>query len=265
MVLKGSDAMQGIIENIATSYDKIAASYTEGSKPFNETCMHPAIIALAEKWGGNFNNATVLDIGCGPGGLMLKLKELGATVFGMDVSEKLLDIAASRGLTNLVRGSMHQVADFYRQGMFDFVVSNYALHYLPKEGQAATLRGVFNVLKRDGILVYSLNHPYFLRGSYFNGDEPTPARTKDYFSPCRTDVWGIEEFGEPLPMFRLDWPEIYTMNRRVGFDVLELVDGVLPRNIDEIIAKTPNAAAAALIKGFKINPFAVFVVSLKVC
>jgi len=225
--------------------------------------MHGEIMALAQKWGCNFGNSTALDLGCGPGGLMVRLKKMGAEVYGIDISQKLLEIARGRDLANLTHGSMHKVADFYPQESFDLVVSNYALHYLPQEGQELAIRGAYTILKPGGLLVYSLNHPFFLRGGCFDGEKPSLGRTTDYFSPCRTDSWGQKEFGEELRMFRMDWPEIHALNRRAGFDVLELADGVLPENIDDIITNTSNEEVVNLINFFRKNPFAVFVVARK--
>ncbi len=255
--------MQKVIQDIEAAYNRIAEHYTNSSKAFNEILMHGEIVSLATKWGANFASASVLDVGCGPGGLMKRIEKLGAQVYGIDISENLLRIAASRGLANLTYGSMHEVGDLFPAETFDLVVSNYALHYLPPEGQELAIQGIHKILKSSGLLVYSLNHPFFMRGGYFEESGPSAARTADYFAPRRLDSWGKKEFGEELRMFRMDWPEIYAINKKAGFDVLELIDGVLPEDIDDVIANTDNEKVVKLIKFFRKNPFAVFVAARK--
>jgi SAM-dependent methyltransferase len=257
--------MKGIVDGVRASYNKIANAYFSGARFFNEEIMHTGLISIATHYGFQFKGATVLDLGCGPGGLMKAMETRGALTYGLDISDKLLAIASERGCTNLTLGSMHQAEKYFNPHTFDAVFSNFALHYLPKEGQAHTVRAIYEILKPGGFWIYSCCHPFFMRHWYM--DEQTgqfTGRTKNYFYPLDIDVWGEKEFGESLPLFRLDWPEIHLMNRSAGFDVLEMRDAVLPSNIEKtVLSKTKNKEVVELIQLFKKNPFGVFVAARK--
>ncbi len=257
--------MKKVITGVMNSYNKIARTYFEGAKFFNEEIMHAELIALAKKYGFDFRGKSVLDLGCGPGGLMKKLETLGTTPHGIDISEELLKIASERGCENLTLGSMHELGNYFAPETFDAVFSNFVLHYLPPEGQMLTIRNVYNVLKPGGLWIYSFCHPFFMRHWYL--DETMgefPARTKNYFYPLRIDAWGEKEFGESLPLFRLDWPEIHSLNRNEGFDVLEMKDATLPSDVEKtVLVKTQDKNVIELIELFKKNPFGVFIAARK--
>lgn len=131
--------MKKVITGVMNSYNKIARTYFEGAKFFNEEIMHAELIALAKKYGFDFRGKSVLDLGCGPGGLMKKLKTLGTTPHGIDISEELLKIASERGCENLTLGSMHELGNYFAPETFDAVFSNFVLHYLPPEDKMLTI------------------------------------------------------------------------------------------------------------------------------
>jgi len=62
----------------------------------------------------------ILDAGCGTGGMLLRLEDLGS-VHGLDFSPLAVAYAARRRPWPLVRGSVSRLP--YREGSFDAVVS----------------------------------------------------------------------------------------------------------------------------------------------
>ncbi len=258
--------MNVVIKRVRNQYNRIARKYTKEAKDFNELIMHEEIIRLARKHGFEFKEKEILDLGCGPGGLMKKLLAMDADVHGIDISYKLISIAKERGivLTRLQYGSVHEVSDMYCSGEFDAIFSNFVLHYLPPDLQQKTIHGVWKILKKGGLWIYSFCHPFFMRNGYFNpSSQIFPSLVLNYFEPITIDKWGEREFGESLTMYRLDWPDIYNMNREAGFDVLELVDMKLSENIDSILKNTSDQNVLELIQLFKTHPFAVCVVARK--
>jgi len=71
----------------------------------------------------------VLDVGVGTGIFALELMKRKADVTGIDVSEKMLDIARSKGVTKVALGNA--VSLDFPDGSFDLVVSITALEFIP--------------------------------------------------------------------------------------------------------------------------------------
>lgn len=95
-----------------------------------------------------------LDVGCGPGGLTLRLAQSlpGGTVVGVDINEKVVGIARAKaeeeGLENI---SFHQedaLALSFADESFDLVVSSFLLPWVPDPDRA--LAEIHRVLKRKG-------------------------------------------------------------------------------------------------------------------
>lgn len=100
----------------------------------------------------------VVDLACGPGGVLIPLAGLwpGARFIGVDLSAPMLALAAARargcGLTNvgLVRGDITRTAAI-ADGRAGAVLSTMALHHLPDEGAlAAALVHAARLLRPGG-------------------------------------------------------------------------------------------------------------------
>lgn len=98
---------------------------------------------------------SVLDVGCGTGGLLLAVLDAvpGARVTGLDPDSRALELAArklrraGRGAT-LVRGFADRLpAD---DGTVDHVISSMALHHVPDTERPAFAREVVRVLRPGG-------------------------------------------------------------------------------------------------------------------
>jgi len=89
----------------------------------------------------------ILDLGCGDGAVTEKLRDIGAAVVGVDVSESLLAAARARGLD--VREADGQNLPFSAE--FDAVFSNAALHWMTEADKVVD--GVRRALKPGGRFV----------------------------------------------------------------------------------------------------------------
>ena len=88
-------------------YNRVAEHYVKTVSVFSEEIMYPRIIALAEKHDGPLAGKSILDLGCGAGLLVKRLKDFGAgSVVGIDISTKMLDIGGEMKIGNLVGASM---------------------------------------------------------------------------------------------------------------------------------------------------------------
>ena len=93
---------------------------------------------------------SILDLGCGNGTLMEKLRDLGCQVTGVDSSPDMVKVAQSKGLSAQVMNGENLT--FNQQ--FDAVFSNAALHWMKK--QNLVLQGVYQALKPGGRFVAEL-------------------------------------------------------------------------------------------------------------
>jgi ubiquinone/menaquinone biosynthesis C-methylase UbiE len=91
----------------------------------------------------------VLDVGVGTGIFAVELMKYEADITGIDVSEKMLDVARSKGVTNVVVGDA--VSLDYPDESFDLVLSITALEFI-KEYERAVSEMV-RVCKKGGRVV----------------------------------------------------------------------------------------------------------------
>lgn len=98
-----------------------------------------------------------VDLGCGSGQLALRLAPDVASVLGVDVSQRMIDLlrsnAAAAGMHN-VEGRATPIEHLeVEPGSVDVVVSNYALHHLHDEDKALAVRRAAGWLRPGGRLV----------------------------------------------------------------------------------------------------------------
>lgn len=122
---------------------------------FNTLLDQPAIHALLP----NLANVTAVDLGCGYGDLCRYLREQGAvSVLGVDVSEKMLQIANERTHDPAIHYQRMAIEDFSAApNSIDLVVSSLALHYVAD--YPAIIKHIYHCLKPGGHLVFSTEHP----------------------------------------------------------------------------------------------------------
>lgn len=95
---------------------------------------------------------SLLDLSCGSGDLLAEIKKTypSATLFGIDASEKLKDIAKQNARTaEIIVGDAHALP--YRDNNFDIITCALAFHHYHDASQAA--QEIFRVLKPNGELV----------------------------------------------------------------------------------------------------------------
>ena len=106
---------------------------------------------------------SVLDVACGKGDVARNLTKRGAKVTGIDIS-KMLDYAIERE-ENEKLGIMYMklnaqnLIDKFDKASFDKVVCNMAL--MDIEDFKTTIKQISQILKENGIFVFSITHPAF--------------------------------------------------------------------------------------------------------
>lgn len=110
-------------------------------------------------FAGEVRGRRVLDAGCGTGYLTRKLVERGAEAVGVDLSEKMIEIA--RGAAPELDWRVDSVTRLSTlpDGAFDLLVSNYVLMDVPD--LESTIRSFARVLRPGGVAVVVFSHPCF--------------------------------------------------------------------------------------------------------
>jgi ubiquinone/menaquinone biosynthesis C-methylase UbiE len=99
----------------------------------------------------------LLDLACGDGLDLVYYRKLGAEVYGLDASEKLIDIAKQRLPDADIRiGTFEKLP--YEDNYFDVILSKYAIQ--TSENLNPVFQEIYRVLKPGGILMYLVTHPF---------------------------------------------------------------------------------------------------------
>ncbi len=170
------------------AYDAIAEWYDEqvrngnGLLPFHEL----AIAALLDLLG-DLRGRAICDLACGQGIVSRQLARRGACVTGIDISERLLEIARGEeaelplGIA-YIQDDAHTLAAV-PDASFDAVACNLALMDIPDLD--AVMAAVWRVLRPGGAFVFSIAHPCIVPpGSYWTTEaDGGPGRhVRGYFA-----------------------------------------------------------------------------------
>ena len=94
---------------------------------YNNCIEEPLMLKLI----GNTEGKDILDIGCGSGELSSILAKTADSVFGIDISQKMLNTAREKNISNNIRYqelSMENIGSLSEK--FDIAVSSLAFHYV---------------------------------------------------------------------------------------------------------------------------------------
>ena len=141
----------GAVIHSALPYDMLITVLTFGrERKFRERLLGPAGLKPGE---------SVLDIGCGTGGLaMAAARQVGASgkVCGIDPSAEMIDRArakARRASLEIAFEVAWAQALPFPDASFDVVLSTVMLHHIPRAGREEALREVRRVLVPGGRLL----------------------------------------------------------------------------------------------------------------
>jgi ubiquinone/menaquinone biosynthesis C-methylase UbiE len=112
---------------------------------------------------GNVKGKKILEIGCGGGQCSIAFAKQGAKCIGVDISKEQLKYAEKLAKNNKVKvefiqGTFQDLSKF-KSNSQDIVFSAFALQYSPN--LLKVFKQVNRILKKKGIFVFSLNHPFY--------------------------------------------------------------------------------------------------------
>ena len=97
------------------------------------------------------HDTRILDIGIGTGLLSERIPK-GVDLYGIDVSEKMMDQVRKKGLNaTLKTGHFPDIP--FEDNLFNCAVSTFAFHHVPEELKIAAFGEICRILKPDGQLI----------------------------------------------------------------------------------------------------------------
>ena len=234
--------MKGIIRNINVDdpcfhmrndeskakqlYDDIAEVYhaarVNKEKFFNEFLEVPSTLSMLNGIKGK----KVLDLGCGTGIYTKIMKRSGAKVYGLDISQSMLDIAKRE-----VKGVEFRIGSAYRlpykPNTFDLVLSALVIEHLTDTGRA--FKEVNRVLKKDGTFIFSLHNPVISATEAYKGRKSEPLRIFiNYFDEgMRNQHWNYVRRGNPrvtVSSLHITYQTLIRTILSSGFSIEDYVD-----------------------------------------
>ncbi len=238
--------MNGDSERTVDDYNAMADIYADEAdrNPMNASYERPAMLEMA----GDLRGRRVLDVGCAAGALSEALVDRGASVVGIDVTERLVVRARARlnGRADFLVADIAEPMPFLASNSFDLITASLVLHYLADWG--STLREFDRVLKSDGALLISTHHPVM--------DVEIADPPADYFATTLlTDIWnkGGRDF------------TVRFYHRPLGAIVSALADAGFA--IERIHEPTPDresfAATPAMYERMRRGPWFLFLRAVK--
>lgn len=205
------------MEPEANTYDDFAAQYADYVAKREQVGIEsdpimPRFLDLL----GDVSGLSILDAGCGEGYLSRIVASRGASVTGIDISARLIEIARSKdpeGKITYLQADLSQPLPDYREH-FDLIVSHFVLN------DVSDYRGFLNTLgsvaKPGGRLVLSLNNPYsfVVRGhitDYFETGKAYPYR-------------GMAQEGVKVHFYHRTLTEYLDASFAAGFQLQRLID-----------------------------------------
>lgn len=213
-------------QTVFDNWDSILSGY-EGD-PYRRFVMIPTILSLLP----NVRGKSLLEIGCGNGILIPLLLKAGAiTVVGVDIEQKLLDIARSRLPRTIALYRKNVMEPFsLTEAPFDGAVSNFVLHEV--ENLQRPLQNIYGQLSQGAFFIMGVIHPAFLLGKWIiNGDQAIQGY-RSYFSGEEI-VDGYHDGKQSINFATYAYPVSTYVNTavQVGFRIEKMVEPETPQQV----------------------------------
>lgn len=207
--------------------DRYAEAFIEAGKDkfnYNRNVIIPPLLEVA----GDVNGLTVLDAGCGEGIVSRLLAERGATVTGIDVAPRFIELARERDVKGEIEYALHDLSQPLPayHAYFDLVVSNLVLNDVPD--YQGFIRTLSSVLKAGGRIVLSMNNPY---SAVFR------QKVDSYFDSDQATLYGMARHGVAVYYYHRTMEEYVTAFQANGLLLRRLVD---VRITEEQVAQFPE-------------------------
>ncbi|MFJ9904521.1 class I SAM-dependent methyltransferase [Streptomyces sp. NPDC101152] len=138
---------------VRQSYDTVAAAYAETVRaPTELDPLSRAMLGLFAETVRDHGPGPVADLGCGPGLVTAYLARLGVPVFGLDLSPKMVELAArANPEVAFAVGSMTALP--LRTGALGGILAYYSTHHTPPDRLPALYAELRRALAPGGLLM----------------------------------------------------------------------------------------------------------------
>jgi len=207
-----------LMKKVKQDYAAMAAEFSETRSSLWKE------LSPFQKWVKDGDN--VLDLGCGNGRLFELFEGMEIKYTGLDSSEELLAIGASRYLSSkasFIKGDVLSLP--FAQNSFDALYAIALLHQIPSSSlRLEALSEAYRVLKKEGILVLTVWNlwqrrylKYLLKSAFFKTFGRSGLDFKDTFIPWKKrDGSVIERYYHAFTL-----RELTRLVQRAGFFILE--------------------------------------------
>lgn len=116
------------------------------------------ILLLCEKYLGNFKQ--ILDFGCGTGVFDIRFSKQGYKVFGVDVSEDMINYARKHNFSNDINYIIGDIKSIEIQQKFDVVcaLSHVICYQVDNKPLIEVFRNAYRHLRENGIFIFDSYH-----------------------------------------------------------------------------------------------------------
>ncbi len=148
------DVKQNIYDN--AEFFQQYESIREREYNYNNLLEQPNFLTLVP----DLKEKVVLDIGCGMGDFAASCIKQGAKkVTGIDISSNMIMTANRRYKKDNLHFQNCSIENFIAdEGSVDFISSSLAFHYIERFDEL--VQKISKTLKEDGILLFSIEHPF---------------------------------------------------------------------------------------------------------
>ena len=223
-------------------YDQTAVNWSRHRpSSLSDYTARPQVMALCEPLAGK----QVLDLGCGEGYCSRMLRQRGAEVVGLDISERMVELARQSEREQPL-GIRYDTADAASADLgdasVDLVVAVFLFNYLGVEQMRQTMTNVHRMLRPGGSFVFAVPHPAF---AFMR--QPAPPFYFDigsagYFSARNSTfggrIWKIDGSALDVQLVHKTFEDYFDGLRRAGFAAMPIVTEL--RVTDDMVAIDPN-------------------------
>lgn len=208
-------------------YDLTAANWARRAPAsLSDFTARPPVLDLCEPVAGR----AVLDLGCGEGYCSRILAERGAQVLGIDISERMIDLARQAEQARPL-GITYATGDATRvacaDAQFDLVLAMFLFNYLDVEGTRTTMTQIHRMLKPGGHFVFAVPHPAYafmrepVRPFYFDVAGAGYFSARDVRHPGK--IWRRDGVALDVQMVHKTFEDYFEALRGAGFTRLPVV------------------------------------------